>query len=383
MRSGKIKKNKHLLPFVRFCRIASRNGGISGKGWLHSFPWITKTILIEPWRWVEHALYHKKIKAHRVHPAPIFILGHYRSGTTFLQRMLAQDDRLGFTSIFQTVLPEIMLTGEKPLTPLLELISRVFRLSNPFHRIPLQWKSFPGEEDVGVTALLFPSGSQWGQLFPQRMEQYLHRFILFDDADDEEKKQWKQDYTFFLKKISLANQGKPLVLKNPPHTARIKMLLSLFPEARFIHIMRDPLDVFASTQRLMEVIRKNYILGREDLDMDTAILRNYKAIMQAFLEQKNSIPGERFVEIRYEDFVKEPVRIMEKIYQHLQLPHFSYCADAAKDFANQQKKYPVLDHHIDPEMEKRIRREWDPFISYWEQLSSGDPQFSPAGTNSG
>ena len=40
------------------------------------------------------------------------------------------------------------------------------------------------------------------------------------------------------------------MLKSPPHTFRLPMLQQMFPQARYIHLVRDPYDVFPSTVRL-------------------------------------------------------------------------------------------------------------------------------------
>src|SRR3954453_13214648 len=106
------------IPFFRLIHLIRKNGGVYRKGWIHLMPWLLKTLLIEPLRWVELIVFSRRIRKETIHEAPVFILGHYRSGTTYLQRLFMQDNRFGHTSLFQTVLPEIMLTTENFLTPL-------------------------------------------------------------------------------------------------------------------------------------------------------------------------------------------------------------------------------------------------------------------------
>lgn len=354
------------IPFFRLLRIARKNGGIQGKGWIHLFPWLVKTLFLEPLRWVELLVYSRRIRKEVINEAPVFILGHYRSGTTYLQRLFMQDDRFGYTSLFQTVLPEIMLITENFLTPFLDKISRVLRLRNHFHRIPLQWKCFPGEEDVGMTALLRPTGSQWGLLFPERMNYYQDQFILFE-GDPGFKKAWKADYLYYLKKLSVKNGSRPLVLKNPPNTARIKILLQLFPKARFIHIMRNPLEVITSTRNLRQVIHEHYQLGKDSWWQNgEAVLEQYTAIMKQYLAQKDLIPPGQLVEISYEQFVKAPVESLCMIYRELKLPEFSYCEEKMHEFVLQQRGYKVLHH------ETAYSSEWylklQEFTRYWKNL---------------
>ena len=359
------------FPFSRFLKIISQNGGLSARGILHSIPWLTKTILLEPIRWIEQAKYRNAIADQQLAKDPVFILGHYRSGTTFLQRMFIQDKRFGYTSIFQTVLPEIMLTTEKALTPFLDKFCRTFRIRNPFHRIIMEWKEFPGEEDVGMTALLRYTGSQWGQLFPRSYEQYFDDYVLLQQPDQVEN--WKEDYLYFLKKVSLQNKDKALVLKNPPNTARIKVLLELFPNAKFIHISRNPFEVFSSTRRLLMVIDRHYRVGQKSKkSMEELILYSYAAIMDQYLTQKHLIPEQNLVEIAYEDFIQDPVNAMRLIYERLGLFEFNSCEPAMIEFANQQKEYKKLNHQLDNETLRLIEQNWARHIEYWQSLKTVD-----------
>ena len=43
---------------------------------------------------------------------------------------------------------------------------------------------------------------------------------------------------------------KPLLIKSPVHTARLKLLLKLFPRARFVYVHRDPLSTFQSAAHM-------------------------------------------------------------------------------------------------------------------------------------
>ena len=201
------------LPFFSFLKIITDNGGLSGKGVLHLAPWLIKTILLEPLRWVEIGLHNKKIDKYTIPYAPVFILGHYRSGTTYLQRIFMQDNRFGYMSLFQMVLPELMLNFEKILTPFFEIICRLLRVKNPFHRIPFTF-NFPGETDVGMTTLTNPHAAQWGELFPRKMHLYFDKYVLFDNISEYELNKWKEGYLYMLKKISIRNGHKQLQKRN-------------------------------------------------------------------------------------------------------------------------------------------------------------------------
>lgn len=358
------------IRLLRFLKIASRYGGIHGKGLVHMAPWLFKTTFLAPFNWYELAKYNKTIRSHQIEKQPVFILGYYRSGTTFLQRMFMQDEQFGHTSLFQTVLPEIMLSCENWMTPILERSSRLLGLKNHFHRLPLTWKDFPGEEDVSLTTLIKQQASHWTMLFPESGESMFDKNTLLEKLTREEMKNWKSSYQFILKKISLKNRGKQLVLKNPPNTARIRTLLELFPDAKFIHIMRDPLEVFSSMQRFWDVVLKNYALGKiTTIDKDKLIIDSYQKIMSAFLDQKSLIPPNNFAEIRYEDFISHPVDAMKIIYSKLGLPGFEEAVHPMKSFAVTQSAYAKLHHQPGREIREMIGEKWKRMTEYWESLN--------------
>ena len=371
-----LKAQISQIPFYKLCKIIASNGGPSFSGIPHLAPWIIKTVFFEPLRWIELVKWTKKISQHEIEQSPIFILGYYRSGTTYLQRMFMQDRSFGYTSIFQSVLPEIMLTFEKKFTPPLQFISRLLRLQNHFHRVPLTWKDFPGEEDVALTALLQKDASQWGSLFPAHFNKYLENNILMTNVPLTEIEGWKRKYLFLLKKISMSNNQKQLVLKNPPNTARLKLLHSLFPEAKFIHIIRDPLEVFASNRKFWSVIKKNYALGTSrSINTDKIILDSYAAIMQKYQEEKKLVPPGQLVEIRYEDFIAQPVQTLHQLYKRLNLGDFESTRQSMIDFVGQQKKYQPLQHNLDEETTQRILAKWDPYIKLWNELGHTKPVY--------
>jgi hypothetical protein len=329
-------------------------------------PWLLKTVLFEPVRWAELALYNQKIEQHVIEKHPLFVLGYYRSGTSYLHQCLVQDDRFGYHNNFQMVLPEIMLTSEKVLLPFFESVCRLFKLTDSVHRVPLSFR-FPGEEDATMTTFLDRGGAQWGYFLPQMMTEQFQKYVLFQNISAEEKERWTQSFVFLLKKISLANQQKQLVLKSPPNTARISLLLSVFPNAKFIFIHRNPYDVYASNKRFWSVVQKQYALkkvGPEDVK--STILYTYAEMMQRYIAEKIRVPPAQLVELAYDDFVQNPVESLRAAYTGLQLSDFNYCEGKMKAFTAQQKRFVQLKHTL-PEKEKELVSEkLAPIFRHWD-----------------
>jgi hypothetical protein len=357
------------IPLYSFIKAAYKYGGFSGKGFLHAFPWIIKTMALEPLRWIELARYNKKIESYKIETDPLFILGYYRSGTTYLQQMFMQDNRFGYTSFYQTFFPELMLTFEKSMTPVLEKITHTLRTQNYFHRIPFTWR-FPGEEDVAMLSSMNANAAQWGVLFPNHATNAFKKYVLFEKISNDEMQKWKDSYLYLVKKISFANHRKPLVLKSPPNTARIPQLLSLFPNAKFVYISRNPLQVYCSGKRLWEMIIKKHALGNcSAADLQQIILETYSDSMHRYMKDKVLIPQDKLIEISYENFIKHPVSVTKQVYEKLALGDFEYCQQAVSKYVHEQKNYATLKHAINQEELTTVQDQLAPYINYWKEIT--------------
>jgi len=352
-------------PLYKFLKIAIGNGGISANKAKNVFPWLLKTILFEPLRWIEILTQDKSIREHTISHHPIFVLGFYRSGTTYLQQFLLQDDRTGHHSVFQMVFPEIMLSSEKWLTPVMESISSRFNMQDPVHRIPLTWQ-YSGEEDATMTTSLNTLGAQWGFFFPEKMQHYFDRYVLMENISELEEQTWIQSFVFLLKKISLANEGKQLVLKSPPNTARVKLLHSLFPNAKFILIHRNPYDVFASNKNFWKIAQEIYTIGKtKHADINSIILDMYSKTMSRYIAEKDLIPSEQLIEVPYAEFVDRPLETTKAIYEGLRLDDFGYCKNKMASFAEQQGKFKRLSHSLHSDEKRIVSERWEPYFRHW------------------
>src|SRR5690242_17212980 len=160
---------------------------------------------------------------------PLFILGHWRSGTTHLHQLLAQDARFAFPNVFQVSFPHTFLTAE---TTEARMLSFFLPKRRPMDNV--QWDVASPQEDefaLCVSTFLSPCMS-W--VFPRARQKFL-RYLTFEGVEAAELAQWRKAFVEFLKKLQWRYQ-RPLILKSPPHTARIQLLQELFPGAKFVHI---------------------------------------------------------------------------------------------------------------------------------------------------
>jgi hypothetical protein len=353
------------LPAYTFLKTIYKYGGISFKGIRNLPPWFIKTILFEPLRWIELG-YNNKINRHVLKKDPVFILGYYRSGTSFLHEFITQDNRFGYHTNFQMILPDMVLSSEWFLSPFFDAICRLFNFQDPVHRIQMSFR-FPGEEDGAMTTSLNPRGAAWGHFFPEIMMEQFQKYVLFENIPDSEREAWTNDYLFLLKKISLASGGKQLLLKSPPNTARVKLLLSVFPNARFVFLHRNPYEVYTSNQQFWKVVNRIYVLGKyKSVDINAIILDTYAGMMDRYLQDKHLIPEGQLIEIPYSELIQNPMENMQNIYNTLHLDDINYCEKSMKAYIEKHKNYPRLKHELLGEERNIVTSKLEPYLRHWQ-----------------
>src|SRR5207237_7499919 len=156
-------------------------------------------------------------------PPPVFILGHWRSGTTHLHHLLAVDPRFAYPNVYQTSFPHTFLTTEARSS---RFVGAIIPRTRPMDNVR-QAPDSPNEDEFATCTLTFRS-PYVGWVFPRRASHY-DPYLTFRGVADREVDQWKEALVLFLKKLTW-NYGRPLLLKSPPHTCRIRLLLGLFPD---------------------------------------------------------------------------------------------------------------------------------------------------------
>ena len=307
----------------------------------------------------EDARFREQIAGTAIHP-PLFVLGHWRSGTTHLHNLLAQDSGFAFANTYQVTNPHTFLTTE-------EKHSRCFAWMVPEKRpMDNMAMSFQvPQEDEFAPCLMSLRSLYLGISFPRNEEAY-SRYLTFEGVPSEEVQQWKNALVWFLRKLTLKYQ-RPLILKSPPHTARIRLLLELFPDARFVHIHRDPYQVFQSCRHYYDTATWYSYLQRPDLNgIDDGIIRRYRQLHDAFFAERALIPAGRFHEIRYNDLVRDPIGEMRTLYQQLDLCEFESHAPGLSHYLDSISTYRKNQFHpLDKPIRERIATEWKRGFDEW------------------
>lgn len=308
----------------------------------------------------EDAKYQAPIEQASVQP-PIFILGHWRSGTTLMHELLALDERFAYPNQLHVANPETFLSIEPEVEA--EFSAAEVR-TRPMDNMLVNYKS-PGEDEAALAVMSLRSPVvAWA--FPRR-EAFYDRFHSFDEATSEETERWCEALNYFLKKLSY-RYGKPLVLKSPPHTARIKLLLSMFPQARFIHIARNPYTVFRSTQQLYtKAVPFSHLQTIDPASVDAGILRRYTLMYDAYFAGRELIPPGQLHELRFEDLERDMVGQLEQTYAALKLGDFAPVRPQIEQYQQSKADYQKNQHKpLAEPMRSQVAGAWRRSFEQWE-----------------
>lgn len=254
------------------------------------------------------------LKRAEVQP-PIFLLGFWRSGTTFLHELFCCDARLGFPSTYACMNPAHFLLTEKSF----QQRTTTHPTLRPMDNMQYSWAS-PQEDEFALLCMGAPSPYE-ALLAPSLMHDPQ---VLLDlrRRTREEQERWTEILRLFLRMLSV-QQKKTMVLKSPPHGFRLPLLPGLFPQARFVVIDRNPYEVFASNLKLWRTLLEMYSLESfSPQEVEAFVLEAYLIHEEAIREGIRRLAEGRLTRVRYEELVSDPVGQMRRMYWELALTDF-------------------------------------------------------------
>jgi hypothetical protein len=204
--------------------------------------------------------------------APFFMVGSGRSGTTLLRLILASHSRLFIPPETYFLLP---LTAQLPADRVLTgaEVTRAVAIITGHFRWP----------DMGIDAAVFASKAA---ALPQPTLRDVVEIIYATHLAREGKQRWGD--------------------KTPPYIRIVPALAGLYPEARFIHLVRDGRDVAKSFQSVGwygPLLHKNTSEWCEAMAVDRRLAAS-------------PLAG-RFLKVRYEDLVRSTEEVTRGICEFL------------------------------------------------------------------
>jgi hypothetical protein len=311
--------------------------------------------------------YGHRVRQTKLAEPPLFVLGHWRSGTTLLHELLVLDPRHTYPNTYECFAPHNFLWTEWWLTSWTQWVLPATR---PMDDIATGWNR-PQEDEFALCNLGVPS--------PYLVWAFPNHGPVHDDYLDlqtltsGERECWKRSWKNFVQRIAL-RRNRRIVLKSPTHTARIRTLLEVFPDARFVHIVRDPLVLFPSTVRLWKSlcqVQGLQVPNQVDEWLDSQVIETFVRMYERFEQDRELVAPNRLVDVRYEDLVTDPVGQMRRIYGQLELGDFEPVEPILSDYAANIHGYTPNEYELPGEVADRIKRRWAPYFQRYGYLDKG------------
>ena len=305
-------------------------------------------LVLEPTAWLQSLCFGRQLKRCRHPDNPIIVIGHWRSGTTYLHQLLAADKQAATARNSLTIAPQAALLLKPLLRPLLK---RLMTTTRPIDAVC--WGADdPQEDELGLARLSIDTNMA-GVAFPRDYSMHFRRCVLATTSEFERlllqftRLTWLDD-----------GAGKThLLIKNPAHMARIPLLLRLFPRARFVLLQRQPIDTIRSLvqvkQRLAELIGLQPALSACVQVEET--FAAHEELLQAFKASRALIPAGQLVEVSYDDLIHSPLHNVERIYTRLGLKNWQQARASIAERIQRGSGYRAAPVQLEPEAEQRLR----------------------------
>ena len=259
--------------------------------------------------------------------------------------MLCQDKRAGYVTTFQGVFPNLVLTQKKWLK---KFTNTILPKNRPFDGYSMDM-DFPQEEDFAMMSLQ-PRSIYKMFYFPKDYNDIYKKELYFENLPETERKHWKKKYLSLVHKAMKNTGGVRFISKNPCNIFRIRTLTELYPDARFIFIYRNPYSVVESLYRFANEI----LPGSELQHLEGGIPREYfarlyKDALHEYMNVRDTIKPANLIEIRYEDFKKQPFELIRDIYRQFNMPGLQEALPAMESYLSRNKPEGRQPYAVEPE----------------------------------
>jgi hypothetical protein len=148
-----------------------------------------------PFRWRERLSRRMRAALQTPLQPPLFLLGHWRSGTMHLHNLLVCDSQFGYCSTAHVASSGAFLTVPNWVC---RALRRRVPTRRPMDNVDFGWES-PQEEDLALARLCELSFFHCF-FFPERAEEIFRQAVLMECPAAQ--KRWKQQYDRLLRRLS-------------------------------------------------------------------------------------------------------------------------------------------------------------------------------------
>ncbi|MEM8947020.1 MAG: sulfotransferase [Planctomycetota bacterium] len=306
----------------------------------------------------DRLIYGRRVANTELAAPPVFILGHWRAGTTFLHELLIRDPEHTYATTYQCFAPHHFVLTDALVTPWTSILLPRRR---PMDNMAAGWQR-PQEDEFALGNLGVPT-PYTSMMFPN-LGPANGSYLDLRDLSHRELELWKRELLRFFQRITFRDPRR-IVVKSPPHTARIRILLEMFPDARFVHIVRDPCELFQSTVNLwrsLNEVQRLHTLG-DQAWVEEYVLSSHQRMYEAFERDRQQLGEDQLVELHYEDLIEDPIEQLRRVYDQLDLGAFDRVESPLVTYLAQVKNYRRNSYDLTDEQQERVRRRWSGYFA--------------------
>ena len=279
---------------------------------------------------------------------PVFIIGHWRTGSTFLHQIFQCDPHFTTPTLMQCTYPESYISARRSITLVMNFFLAEKR---PMDNVRLGLNDPQEDEYVlfrmtgisPIEKLIFPRTSQYFLMDTRHLK-----------LTDSQRIVWEKALIHFTKKLYMYT-GRQIVFKNPFHSFRIPTLRELFPDALFIHIYRDPRIVIPSTKHMWTIVGNHNAMRKEWRPPEfDEILNGFDTLMNSVYTDLSALPQNKYIELRFEDLEQNPVPAVKSLYQHFGFEYSNAFETQLNTLLKRLSSYQKNRYEISKDEDKRI-----------------------------
>jgi hypothetical protein len=149
-------------------------------------------------------------------------------------------------------------------------------------------------------------------------------------------------------------------LKNQDNTGKIRILIEMFPNAKFIYLYRNPYDLYFSMMKFIRIAIPRFCIQKPPKikEVEHSMIDLYARMIQKYLAERENIPQGNLIEVRYEDLITRPIPEIKNIYETLHLEGFQDAEPAFRTYANSQKSIKTDHYTMNEEQKQKIESKW-------------------------
>ena len=317
--------------------------------------------------WIDRLVLRKKVRSFVFRESPLFIIGHWRSGTTFLHNLLTKDPAAGYTTTYQSVFPNNMKSKW--------LFKTFMQIFMPDERPGDGMKiavNLPQEDEYALSNITHRAYYHIFY-FPSSYSTLYKESIRFEAVSEMEIAEWKKNYHQMVITALINSHGDRAVLKNPLNTGRMLQLLDIFQEAKFIFIIRNPVIVYLSTKKFFTQLFPTVnleIFSNEDIS--NMILEIYVKLLHDYLDDKKRVNPDQLLEVHYEELVEHPMEVLDSIYKNFGYSGFQELKPGFQNYLDDLSGYKMDAYTMDRQELDKVMEHVGFAMKHWNYDMPGN-----------